>query len=57
VARLAREHGARLNFGSDGHAPGDYPTPEFARTVLQGAGLTDEEVAQVFENNAGFFAG
>ncbi len=57
VARLAREHGARLSFGSDGHAPGDYPTPEFARTVLQGAGLTDKEVAQVFENNAGFFTG
>ncbi len=55
VARLAREHGARLSFGSDGHAPGDYPDRAFAEAVLRGAGLSDEGVTRVFGNNAGFF--
>ncbi len=57
VARLALEHGARLSFGSDGHAPGDYPTRETAETVLRAAGLTTEQAAQVMANNAGFFTG
>ena len=50
VASLAREHGAGLSFGSDGHQPGDYPTPETARLILRGAGLSDEEIEQVFAN-------
>ncbi|MCD6416440.1 MAG: histidinol phosphate phosphatase domain-containing protein [Planctomycetes bacterium] len=56
VARLARRHGALLSFGSDGHTPGDYPDREMAEAVCRGAGLTAEEVEQVFRNNSSFFS-
>ena len=55
VARLAREHGASLSYGSDGHTPGNYRTPESAREVCLGAGLTADEVEDVFRNNARLF--
>ncbi len=57
VARLALEHGAGLVFGSDGHAPGDYPTRQEAERIARAAGLADEQVAQVFRNGARFFTG
>jgi histidinol phosphatase-like PHP family hydrolase len=57
VARLALEHAAGLTFGSDGHAPGDYPTREEAERVARSAGLNDEQVAEMFRNNARFFSG
>jgi putative hydrolase len=56
VARLAFEKGALLSFGSDGHAPGDYPTRETALGILRGAGLTDSQAVEVLANNARFFA-
>jgi histidinol phosphatase-like PHP family hydrolase len=56
VARLAAERGAVLSFGSDGHAPGDYPTRETALRILRGAGLTEDQSAEVLANNARFFA-
>jgi histidinol phosphatase-like PHP family hydrolase len=55
VARLAAKHGARLTFGSDGHEPGDYPTREQAERIARGAGLNDEQIAEMFRNNSGFF--
>jgi histidinol phosphatase-like PHP family hydrolase len=55
VARLAAERGAGVTFGSDGHAPGDYPTRDFATTVLRGAGLSDERIGQAFANAGAFF--
>jgi len=55
VARLALTHGAKLSFGSDGHEPGDYPDLEQATRIALGAGLTERQVKQVFENNARFF--
>ncbi len=55
VARLAREHGAALTFGSDGHAPGDYPGRERAEAIAKGAGLTESEVKELFRNTAEFF--
>lgn len=55
VARLAREAGAALSFGSDGHQPGDYPDRAMAGSILQGAGLSPAEVEQVFRNSARFF--
>lgn len=57
VARLAAEHGAGLTFGSDGHDPGDYPTREQAECIARGAGLSDEQIAAMFRNNAAFFSG
>ena len=55
VARLALEHGAGLSFGSDGHEPGEYPSLEQARQIALGAGLSAQQVAEMFANNARFF--
>ncbi|NLW51253.1 MAG: histidinol phosphate phosphatase domain-containing protein [Candidatus Brocadiaceae bacterium] len=55
VARLALRHGALLSFGSDGHEPGDYPDRAQAERILCGAGLSAEEAARVFTDNAEFF--
>ncbi len=57
VARLAVQHGAGLVFGSDGHAPGDYPSRQEAEAIARGAGLTDEQIAEMFRNAARFFSG
>ncbi len=46
VAALAREAGATLLVNSDSHAPGDILTPEMARKVALGAGLSGEEADQ-----------
>lgn len=43
TVNLARKYGAKLLVNSDGHAPGDYLTPDFQRAVALGAGLTHEE--------------
>ena len=48
VARLARQYGAELLFGSDAHTVGDMPTRDFAEKVCRGAGLDGEEVARMF---------
>ncbi len=56
VASMARETGARLSFGSDGHAPGDYPDRDRADLILRGAGLTEMQARQVMENNQEVFA-
>jgi histidinol phosphatase-like PHP family hydrolase len=55
VARLATEHNARMSFGSDGHAPGDYPSRAEAEAILRGAGLAPDQVEQVMANNAAMF--
>lgn len=58
VADIARECGAKLVINSDGHAPGDYLTPDFRYRVGRGAGLTEAEykktakVAQEILNRA-----
>ena len=56
VARLAVQHGAGLVFGSDGHGPGDYPSRQEAEAIARGAGLTDEQIAEMFRNAARFFS-
>ena len=55
VAKMARKTGAKLSFGSDGHQPGDYPTPEKATLILRGAGLSPDEVETVLRNNRTLF--
>lgn len=50
VAQLARKHGAKLVIDSDGHAPGDYLTPEFRYRVGRGAGLTEAEYKKTSNN-------
>jgi len=55
VAAAALRAGAALAFGSDGHAPGDYPSRSHAEQIARGAGLSEEEVATLLRNTAGFF--
>lgn len=43
VAKLALKHGAGLLVNSDGHAPGDWLSPEFQRQVALGAGLSQTQ--------------
>ncbi len=44
VARVAREAGAMMVVDTDAHAPGDYPTFQFAERVARGAGLSEAEI-------------
>ncbi|RMG56746.1 MAG: histidinol phosphate phosphatase domain-containing protein [Deltaproteobacteria bacterium] len=48
VAKLAREEGAPLVFNTDSHAPRDFVTKESAVKILSGAGLTGEEISEIF---------
>jgi len=50
VARLAMKVGAKLLINSDAHGPGDLMTPDFARRVAIGAGLSEEEFKAVRYN-------
>lgn len=50
VLKMARATGAKLIFGSDGHAPSDYPDRTKAEWVGLGAGMDAAEVAAMFEN-------
>lgn len=56
VAKMARKHGAKLVFGSDGHTVGDYPARAFAEAVCRGAGLEQDEVDAMFKNAEEFAA-
>jgi len=51
VVKRALEAGARLVVSSDGHAPGDYLTEEFARQVALGTGVPESEIQQILKNN------
>jgi len=55
VVLMGRKTGATLVFGSDGHAPGDYPTRDHAERVALGAGMTADEVAALFANTERLF--
>lgn len=48
VARLAREYGAKLIFGSDSHTVGEMPTREFAEKICLAAGVDQDEVDAMF---------
>ena len=50
VAKLAARYGAMLIINSDGHAPGDFMSPEFARQVGHGAGISSVDVERLYEN-------
>ncbi len=51
VAKIAGEAGARLVINTDTHEPGDLITDEFARTVLEGAGLNAAGIDAVLKNS------
>ena len=50
VARIAAEAGATMVLDTDGHAPDDLITRDFALTVLRGAGLSDGKAEEVLNN-------
>ncbi|MDR3211401.1 MAG: histidinol phosphate phosphatase domain-containing protein [Planctomycetota bacterium] len=50
VATMARKHGAKLVFGSDTHDVGDSPTRAQAERILRGAGLSEPEIGQAYQN-------
>ena len=50
VARLAREHNAKLVLNTDTHAPGDLITRQAAEKVALGAGLSEDDFAAMQEN-------
>ena len=52
VARAALACGAKLLLSSDTHVPDQLLTPDFALTVLAGAGLDENQALQVMEANA-----
>ena len=48
VAQIARKTGAALVFGSDTHEPGDIVDRKMAEKICMGAGLSKDEVMQLF---------
>ncbi len=52
VVELARQAGARVLLGSDAHDPGGLLSPDFARTVLLGAGVKQHELPGILRDNA-----
>ena len=51
VARMARKFKAQLVLNNDAHAPSDFVGSKMAMNIARGAGLTDEEIAAMFENS------
>jgi putative hydrolase len=51
VAQMARRHGARLVLNTDAHGPQDLASPEMARAIAAGAGLSLREVDRMFRNS------
>ncbi|MBW1768984.1 MAG: histidinol phosphate phosphatase domain-containing protein [Deltaproteobacteria bacterium] len=50
VAKLTSEVGAQLVLNSDAHSPGDFMTEEFARKVVEGAGLPSDSFSTLQSN-------
>lgn len=50
VATLAKKYGAKLVINTDSHSPTDLIDEYFAKKVLRGAGLSEDDVNQVFRN-------
>ena len=55
VLKVARLTGAKLVFGSDGHSVEDYPDRERAERIAFGAGMTPDEVDQLFHDAEDLF--
>lgn len=50
VVKLALQYGAKLVVNNDAHAPGDLVSPEMARKVALGAGMSAEQFEQAQQN-------
>jgi histidinol phosphatase-like PHP family hydrolase len=51
VARLAALHGAKLVINNDAHGPGDLVSPELARKVALGAGMSEDQYRAAMGNS------
>jgi putative hydrolase len=51
VAQMARKFKAQLVLNNDAHAPSDFVGSKMATNIARGAGLSDEEIAAMFENS------
>lgn len=51
VAGLARKHNAKLVLNTDSHAPEDLVPRERARIIAAGAGMSDDEIKEMFNNS------
>ena len=51
VAQMARKFKANLILNNDAHAPADFVSSKMATNIARGAGLSDEEIAAMFENS------
>lgn len=49
VARLAQQHGAKLIVNSDAHAPSDFLSTDFQRSVALGAGIDPDLLPNVLQ--------
>ena len=52
VAMVAARAGAKLILSSDAHVPDHILSPRFAMTVLQGAGLSQDQAREIMTQNA-----
>ena len=50
VAKLAREHGAKLVLNTDAHEPSDLITEQQARQIVLGAGLSQDDFERMQKN-------
>ena len=55
VVNMARKTGANLVIDNDAHEPGDFVGYEKACKIMLGAGLTDDEIKKIIENNKFIF--
>ena len=51
VARIAGKYKAQLVLNNDAHTPGDFVGLKMATSIARGAGLTDEQIAAMFDNS------
>jgi histidinol phosphatase-like PHP family hydrolase len=48
---MARKFKANLILNNDAHASADFVSSKMATSIARAAGLTDEEIAAMFENS------
>ena len=55
VLQMSRQAGAGTVFGTDSHEPGDLMSRAMAERVARGAGMTDAEIAAMFQRAEDLF--
>jgi len=51
VAALSKKHGAKMVLNTDSHAPSDLITIDYAKKVLRGAGLSEDDCIKTLLNS------